>query len=137
VRTAPARAARILHASARYFVLCSARKDIRGTSPRPRLLILLEKLVLPDRIELSTSPLPMECSTTELRQRAPDTRIGQKAPQGGPILATRPPAAQARDKPLILSKRLQSGPELLAARFGGLRPTRFPFPRPAPRSAGS
>src|SRR5260221_5234235 len=27
------------------------------------------KLVLPDRIELSTSPLPMECSTTELRQR--------------------------------------------------------------------
>jgi hypothetical protein len=36
--------------------------------------------VLPDRIELSTSPLPMECSTTELRQRAPDTRIGQKGP---------------------------------------------------------
>src|SRR4051812_36381311 len=31
-----------------------------------------EKLVLPDRIELSTSPLPMECSTTELRQHAPD-----------------------------------------------------------------
>ena len=26
------------------------------------------KLVLPDRIELSTSPLPRECSTTELRQ---------------------------------------------------------------------
>jgi hypothetical protein len=38
-----------------------------------------ERMVLPDRIELSTSPLPMECSTTELRQRAPDTRIGQKA----------------------------------------------------------
>jgi hypothetical protein len=31
-----------------------------------------EGLVLPDRIELSTSPLPMECSTTELRQHAPD-----------------------------------------------------------------
>src|SRR5215208_7112160 len=28
------------------------------------------KMVLPDRIELSTSPLPMECSTTELRQHA-------------------------------------------------------------------
>ena len=28
-------------------------------------------LVLPDRIELSTSPLPRECSTTELRQRRP------------------------------------------------------------------
>ncbi len=27
------------------------------------------KMVLPDRIELSTSPLPRECSTTELRQR--------------------------------------------------------------------
>ena len=26
--------------------------------------------MLPDRIELSTSPLPMECSTTELRQHA-------------------------------------------------------------------
>ena len=26
-------------------------------------------LVLPDRIELSTSPLPRECSTTELRQQ--------------------------------------------------------------------
>jgi hypothetical protein len=27
-------------------------------------------MVLPDRIELSTSSLPMKCSTTELRQRA-------------------------------------------------------------------
>jgi hypothetical protein len=36
--------------------------------------------VLPDRIELSTSPLPMECSTTELRQRAPDAGISQKGP---------------------------------------------------------
>lgn len=34
--------------------------------------------MLPDRIELSTSPLPMECSTTELRQRARTIRIGQK-----------------------------------------------------------
>src|SRR5215471_5255959 len=30
-------------------------------------------LVLPDRIELSTSPLPRECSTTELRQQNHDT----------------------------------------------------------------
>src|SRR6187551_3003185 len=57
-----------------------------------------EILVLPDRIELSTSPLPMECSTTELRQHAPDTRIGPKGPlQSGPILATSPPHAQARE----------------------------------------
>ncbi len=27
------------------------------------------KMVLPERIELSTSPLPRECSTSELRQR--------------------------------------------------------------------
>ncbi len=30
----------------------------------------LKELVLLDRIELSTSPLPRECSTTELQQRA-------------------------------------------------------------------
>jgi hypothetical protein len=37
---------------------------------RLKTLIILEMLVLPERIELSTSPLPRECSTTELRQRA-------------------------------------------------------------------
>ena len=31
--------------------------------------IACEGMVLLDRIELSTSPLPMECSTTELQQR--------------------------------------------------------------------
>ena len=50
-----------------------------------------DKLVLPDRIELSTSPLPMECSTTELRQHAPDLKesagkasvgAGRSLPQG-------------------------------------------------------
>jgi hypothetical protein len=30
---------------------------------------LAKELVLLDRIELSTSPLPMECSTTELQQQ--------------------------------------------------------------------
>src|SRR3979409_398422 len=39
-----------------------------------------KRMVLPDRIELSTSPLPMECSTTELRQHATDAGIGPKAP---------------------------------------------------------
>jgi hypothetical protein len=34
-------------------------------------------MVLPDRIELSTSPLPRECSTTELRQRA-DLAMGPR-----------------------------------------------------------
>jgi hypothetical protein len=39
---------------------------------------LPEIMVLPERIELSTSPLPRECSTTELRQR----RFG-KSPLNG------------------------------------------------------
>jgi hypothetical protein len=55
-----------------------------------------EKLVLPDRIELSTSPLPMECSTTELRQHAryPGNRP-KRPPTRRPVLATRAPLAQA------------------------------------------
>jgi hypothetical protein len=40
--------------------LCTGRSAKRCDNPW--------KLVLPDRIELSTSPLPRECSTTELRQ---------------------------------------------------------------------
>src|SRR5690348_17020920 len=36
-------------------------------------------MVLPDRIELSTSPLPRECSTTELRQR----RVGSRRCNAG------------------------------------------------------
>src|ERR1700736_5300756 len=40
----------------------------------PKQEDFVKGMVLPDRIELSTSPLPMECSTTELRQRARKTR---------------------------------------------------------------
>jgi hypothetical protein len=47
--------------------------SVLGNWPRyhwPRVLpILLNKLVLLEGIELSTSPLPRECSTTELQQR--------------------------------------------------------------------
>jgi hypothetical protein len=46
-------------------------------------------MVLPERIELSTSPLPMECSTTELRQHARmresakrPNKAGRSLPQG-------------------------------------------------------
>jgi len=55
-------------------------------------------MVLPDRIELSTSPLPMECSTTELRQHARYQGIGPKGPYRRPVLATRTPLAQAREE---------------------------------------
>src|ERR1700683_176546 len=37
-------------------------------------------MVLPEGIEPSTSPLPMECSTTELRQHAPIRESAKKAP---------------------------------------------------------
>ena len=48
-------------------------------------------MVLPDRIELSTSPLPMECSTTELRQHARNQGIGsQRRPLGGRFLPQGP-----------------------------------------------
>jgi hypothetical protein len=41
-------------------------------------------MVLPDRIELSTSPLPRECSTTELRQQGarPENRRKKCATSG-------------------------------------------------------
>jgi hypothetical protein len=58
-----------LHANSCFVLPTGA--DPQKAIARNRLM-LFEKLVLPDRIELSTSPLPMECSTTELRQRAKD-----------------------------------------------------------------
>ena len=48
-----------------------ARQCRRGPS-----VVGARKLVLPDRIELSTSPLPRECSTTELRQRPEAAGLG-------------------------------------------------------------
>src|SRR5262245_3630458 len=54
-------------------------------------------VVLPVRIELTTSPLPRGCSTTELRQRRAgggnrETCVGRKS---AAILATRARGAQA------------------------------------------
>jgi hypothetical protein len=44
--------------------------SVRLSGDAPPLAVSGNKwLVLPERIELSTSPLPRECSTTELRQR--------------------------------------------------------------------
>ena len=68
-----------------------------------------EGLVLPDRIELSTSPLPMECSTTELRQRAPDVRIGQKGPYRARRSLPQGPYQRKRaDRPRFLQKAPKS-----------------------------
>src|SRR5947199_10799511 len=97
----------------------SAAKRLRSQGLNPSYeLMVCRKLVLPDRMELSTSPLPMECSTTELRQhaRGPD-RIGQEALNGAPILATSPQAAQA----LGCRQRPAANPRLasLSASIGG------------------
>ena len=54
------------------------------------------RLVLPDRIELSTSSLPMKCSTTELRQQTPRHGQPARAAPRRPILATRLTEVQAR-----------------------------------------
>jgi hypothetical protein len=50
---------------------CVVLRKPAGNHRLPHLfsLIFNGKLVLPERIELSTSPLPRECSTTELRQQ--------------------------------------------------------------------
>ena len=54
-------------------------------------------MVLPVRIELTTSPLPRGCSTTELRQRrARAISDDGMRPRDGAFLATRPQVAQAR-----------------------------------------
>jgi hypothetical protein len=74
-------------------------------------LICKGKMVLPDRIELSTSPLPMECSTTELRQHAPDHgnrpkgpfKAGRSLPQGARL--------RKRGTPLWDAKNRQIGAE--------------------------
>ena len=52
--------------------------------------------MLPDRIELSTSPLPRECSTTELRQQRDSRNRPEGRDQARAVLATRSPHAQAR-----------------------------------------
>ena len=43
-------------------------------------------MVLPERIELSTSPLPRECSTPELRQLTHIKMLGQAEPVGDDVV---------------------------------------------------
>jgi hypothetical protein len=65
-------------------------------------------MVLPDRIELSTSPLPRECSTTELRQHGRRKNIGRKKPLQAAVLATSPPLAQARAQASVPNPKFAS-----------------------------
>ena len=67
--------------------------------------------MLPDRIELSTSPLPMECSTTELRQHAPDTESAQKSPAERADPCHKPPACASAGGGWLARKNTEIGAE--------------------------
>ena len=90
--------------------------------------------MLPDRIELSTSPLPMECSTTELRQRAPEESAekasvgaGRSLPQG-----QSPCKRGVAGAALIKGAENQLGDAPACFRAINSGPIRFPIRRPAP-----
>ena len=93
-------------------------------------------MVLPDRIELSTSPLPMECSTTELRQRAPDTGFGQKGRYKAADPCHKAPS-RASVAPACGVVKSGNQEEPAAASFSRLScgPIRFPICSPSAASA--
>src|SRR5215212_4890729 len=76
-------------------VRASLRHELPDRCTNPYFMGLC--LVLPVRIELTTSPLPRGCSTTELRQRSSGERRANRAGNGA-ILATRGKGAQARPR---------------------------------------
>ena len=73
---------------------CIEAKYARAPEKRLSALISGRFLVLPDRIELSTSPLPRECSTTELRQHgaraAARPKRAETATRGGRVQGKSP-----------------------------------------------
>ena len=81
----------------------------------------------------------MECSTTELRQHAPDTRIGPKRTlQSGPILATSPSHAQARERSagwITKNGRNQRWTVAVAFHWAHCGPIRFPISFASPGSS--
>jgi hypothetical protein len=60
--------------------------------------MLMKSMVLPGRIELTTSPLPRGCSTTELRQRRAACKHATRVARSVAILAIRPQCRQAGRK---------------------------------------
>lgn len=95
--------------------------------------------MLPDRIELSTSPLPMECSTTELRQHV---LVKNRAPEGAYQAGRYLPQAPLLCKLASPAKMRKSGRYWgQNARFGAKSPTfrRFGgrYPRPTGQLPGT
>src|SRR5437899_12045372 len=85
--------------AANYARAAKAYKPQRATdvSRTYRLCGRVERLVLPHRIELWTSPLPRGCSTTELRQHAAARichRDGEGATRGAGRNRTAPAASR-------------------------------------------
>lgn len=80
-------------------------------------------MVLPDRIELSTSPLPMECSTTELRQHV---LVKNRAPEGACQAGRYLPQAPLLCKHTSLVKTRKSGRYRAKSAHFGLKPPAFP-----------
>lgn len=67
-------------------------------------------MVLPHRIELWTSSLPMRCSTTELRQQTGVELRGAKRARAGFAIGVRPPQAKLESNfspsyPDLMSKK--------------------------------
>jgi hypothetical protein len=79
------------------------------------------RLVLPDRIELSTSPLPMECSTTELRQHAPDYENRPKGPSRRADPCHKGTGFASAGRPSGVPKTAKSARNhVLSSRFAGI-----------------
>jgi hypothetical protein len=93
-------------------VLHSFAKSLRERKSK-KFLVYGPKLVLPDRIELSTSSLPMKCSTTELRQRTELAGIAAKGVPDAGFIAIRGRFAQANvatgDRPKMRGSARGSG----------------------------
>ena len=74
-------------------------------------------MVLPGRIELTTSPLPRGCSTTELRQRLARGVLGGKS-RLLKRAASMPQEAEWRNRRPTTPYTCPGGPDLDVIRFG-------------------
>src|SRR4028119_803140 len=81
-------------------------------------------MVLRERIELSTSPLPMECSTTELPQHSvtgtvtPPDRLVQHAFKPSITRQNRESPPSSRERSITELRQLDSRPGALGVRVG-------------------
>ncbi len=96
-------------------------------------------LVLPVRIELTTSPLPRECSTTELRQRDWAELNGIRKAPSRAILATGRPRGASSSGSAVAARgpRSAAGDSRFASRYLGSDQVRCPRKSQAPQGPGA